>query len=384
MRETTSIVPFNRPLLLGGEIENVKAAVQGGSLGGNGDFTRRCQEFIGQLNGRGKVFLTTSCTSALEMAAMVLDIKPGDEVIVPSYTYVSTINAWLLRGATLVYVDVDPATMNIDHSLIEAAIISKTRVIVAVHYAGVACEMDTIMSLADKYNLFVVEDAAQALTSTYKSRSLGSIGDISCFSFHETKNFTSGGQGGAISINNESLLARAEVIYDNGTNRLQFLRGLVNQYCWEDIGSNFFMSEVQAAYLWGQLELAPIVQKTRHKFWARYASHLQVLADQGQIVFPSTPLGCTHNAHLFFFKLKAQDQRSAFIRYMKANGVVASAHFVPLHSRPIGLESGRFVGEDRFTTIESQRLVRLPLHFNMTVEEQDLVIAATISFFNCH
>lgn len=211
------------------------------------------------------------------------------------------------------------------------------------------------MSLADKYNLFVVEDAAQALTSTYKSRSLGSIGDISCFSFHETKNFTSGGQGGAISINNESLLARAEVIYDNGTNRLQFLRGLVNQYCWEDIGSNFFMSEVQAAYLWGQLELAPIVQKTRydnfsnhgiarlpadkraslrHKFWARYASHLQVLADQGQIVFPSTPLGCTHNAHLFFFKLKAQDQRSAFIRYMKANGVVASAHFVPLHSRP--------------------------------------------------
>ncbi|PVH85382.1 TDP-4-oxo-6-deoxy-D-glucose transaminase [Cadophora sp. DSE1049] len=264
MLETTSMIPFNRPLFLGGEIEHVEAAVRSGSLGGNGEFTRRCQEFIGQLNGRGKVFLTTSCTSALEMAAIVLDIKPGDEVIVPSYTYVSTINAWLLRGATLVYVDIDPATMNIDHTLIEAAITSKTRAVVAVHYAGVACDMDNIMSLAKKHNLFVVEDAAQALTSTYKTHCLGSIGDISCFSFHETKNFTSGGQGGAISINKESLLARAEVVYDNGTNRLQFLRGLVNQYCWEDIGSNFFMSEVQAAYLWGQFEKAPTVQKTRY------------------------------------------------------------------------------------------------------------------------
>ncbi|KAK0115953.1 hypothetical protein ONS95_012995 [Cadophora gregata] len=289
MLDATSLIPFNQPLSLGAEIEHVKAAAGGGCLGGNGDFTCRYSEFIAKLNGRGRVFLTTSCTSALEIAAIVLDVKPGDEVIVPLYTYVSTINAWLLRGATLVYVDVEPATMNIDHKLIEAAITPKTRVIVAVHYAGVACEMDSIMSLADRYNLLVVEDAAQALTATYKSRCLGSIGDISCFSFHETKNFTSGGQGGALSINKESLLARAEIVYDNGTNRMQFLRGLVSRYCWEDIGSNFFMSEVQAAYLWAQFEKAPMVQRIHHEFWSRYEIHLQPLASQGHIVMPSVP-----------------------------------------------------------------------------------------------
>jgi dTDP-4-amino-4,6-dideoxygalactose transaminase len=271
--------------------------------------------------------------------------------------------------------------MNIDHNLIETAITQKTRVIVVVHYAGVSCEMDSIMALAETYNLFVVEDAAQALTSTYKARSLGSIGDISCFSFHETKNFTSGGQGGAISINKESLLARSEVVYDNGTNRWQFLRGLVDHYCWQDIGSNFFMSEVQAAYLWAQLERAEIVQKMRHKFWARYALQLQPLADQGQITFPLIPVGCMHNAHMFFFKLRSADQRTKFINHMKTAGITVSAHFVPLHSRPIGLDSGRFVGEDRFTTAESQRLVRLPLYYNMTLEEQDRVIALSGAFF---
>jgi dTDP-4-amino-4,6-dideoxygalactose transaminase len=376
-------IPFNRPALVGGEIENVLEATQQGGLGGNGEFTQRCQHWIEKRMGGGKTFLTTSCTSALEMAAIVLGIEAGDEVIVPSYTYVSTINAFLLRGATLVYVDVDPATMNINHQLIEGAITPRTKAIVVVHYAGVACEMDGIMSLARnrKKKLFVVEDAAQALTSTYHSRCLGSIGDIGCFSFHETKNFTSGGQGGAISINNQTFVPKAEVVYDNGTNRLQFLRGLVDHYHWEGIGSNFFMSEVQAAYLWAQLEQAPMIQRKRIALWNQYRQKLEPYAKRHLITLPSITISCRHNAHIFFFKLSSIEQRDRFITHMAAVGIVVSAHFVPLHSRPIGLKSGRFVGHDKFTTADSRRLVRLPLHYNMREEEQKLVINKCVTFF---
>lgn len=265
------------------------------------------------------------------MAAILLDIKPGDEVIVPSYTYVSTVNAWLLRGATLVYVDIDPSTMNIDHNLIEVAITERTRAVVVVYYAGVACEMDTVMAIAKCHGLFVVEDAAQAFTSTYKSRRCGAIGQIGCFSFHETKNFTSGGQGGAICINDESLLPRARVVFHNGTNRQQFLEGLANHYAWQDIGSNFFMSEVQASSLWAQLEHAEAIQAKRHKLWTRYALALQPLVDRGHIRRPSVPKDCTHNAHIFFFKLESPAARSRFIHHMREADVVVSAHFVPLH-----------------------------------------------------
>ncbi|EPE24960.1 PLP-dependent transferase [Glarea lozoyensis ATCC 20868] len=374
-------IPFNRPTFIGGEVDNVIDATKRGSLGGNGHYTKKCQQWITQHMGGGRTFLTTSCTSALEMAAILMDIKYGDEVIVPSYTYVSTINAFLLRGATLVYVDVDPGTMNIDHKLIAAAITQKTRAIVVVHYAGVACEMDSITTLARDSGVYIVEDAAQALTSKYHSRSLGSIGDIGCFSFHETKNFTSGGQGGAISINNEELLARAEVVYDNGTNRMQFLRGLVDYYHWEDIGSNFFMSEVQAAYLWAQLDKSSIIQEQRSKLWRRYRKSLRPLAEQRAITLPLIPDDCEHNAHIFFFKCLSAEQRNAFIAHMDLGGVVVCAHFVPLHSRPIGLMSGRFVGQDRFTTADSQCLVRLPLHYSMSVEEQNVVIEKCWTFF---
>ena len=373
-------IPFNRPTLIGGEVTNVLDATQRGNLGGNGEYTKRCEDWLTVTMGHGKTFLTTSCTSSLEMAAIIIDVKEGDEIIVPSYTFVSTINAFLLRGATLVYVDVDPETMNIDHKLIAAAITPKTKAIVVVHYAGVACEMESIMSLARSSGLYVIEDAAQALTSKYHSRSLGSIGDIGCFSFHETKNFTSGGQGGAISINNTSLLKTAEIVYDNGTNRLQFLLGLVDHYHWEGIGSNFFMSEIQAAYLWAQLKQEPIIQGKRSMFWHRYRRFFQPLASQLRITLPSIPENCEHNAHLFFFKMSSQQQRSRFIEFMNLAGIVVSAHFVPLHSRPIGLETGRFVGRDRFTTADSRRLVRLPLHYNMSLEEQNMVMKKSVTF----
>jgi dTDP-4-amino-4,6-dideoxygalactose transaminase len=376
-------IPFNRTAVVGAELANVEEATKRGSLGGNGKFTLKCQHWIEKRMGGGKTFLTTSCTSALEMAAIIIGIEAGDEVIVPSYTYVSTINAFLLRGATLVYVDIDPETMNIDHQLIEAAITSKTRAIVVVHYAGVACEMDRIISLARNRpkKILVVEDAAQALTSTYRSRGLGSIGDIGCFSFHETKNFTSGGQGGAISINNESLIPRAEIVYDNGTNRLQFLRGLVDHYHWEGIGSNFFMSEVQAAYLSAQLDQSSKIQWKRMTLWSQYEQFLKPFAERHLITLPTIPNNCRHNAHIFFFKLSSIEQRTRFIAHMDNAGIVVSAHFVPLHSRPIGLESGRFVGYDKFTTADSRRLVRLPLHYGMSQEEQDIVMDNCVSFF---
>ena len=304
------MIPFNRPPCIGSELSYVEDATRASNLCGNGDFTRRCQGWIEERMGnRSKVFLTTSCTSSLELAALLVDIKPGDEVILPSFTFVSSVNAFVLRGATPVMIDVEPGSMNMDHNQLEAAITSKTRVIVPVHYGGVACDMEAIMTMAKKHSLMVVEDAAPSLTARYQSKALGSIGHIGCFSFHETKNFTSGGQGGAIVINDPNLVSKAEILYDNGTNRRQFFRGEIKEYGWMDVGSNFVMSEIQAAYLWAQLEVADQISARRQQIWARYYAALHPLTKRDAIRLPEHGPGCVHNGHVFFIKLRSKQQR---------------------------------------------------------------------------
>lgn len=310
------MIPFNKPPFIGTELSYVQEAARASNLCGNGDFTKRCQEWIERRMGNNsKVFLTTSCTSSLELAALLIDIRPGDEVILPSFTFVSSVNAFVLRGATPIMIDVEPGSMNIDHNQIEAAITSRTRAIVPVHYGGVACDMDAIMALAKKHNLMVVEDAAPSLTATYQSAALGSIGHIGCFSFHETKNFTSGGQGGAVIINDPDLFSKAEILYDNGTNRRQFFRGEIGEYGWMNIGSNFIMSEIQAAYLWAQLEVADQITARRQQIWARYYAVLHPLAKCDAIHLPKHGPGCVHNAHLFFIKLRTNQQRYVLLSF---------------------------------------------------------------------
>ena len=376
------MISFNKAPIIGSEITYIQAAAETPQLSGNGQFTRRCQEWIEQRMGNGsKVFLTTSCTSSLELAALLIDIKPGDEVILPSFTFVSSVNAFVLRGATPVMIDVEPGAMNIDHRLIEAAITPKTRAIVPVHYGGVACDMDIIMAIAKKHSLRVVEDAAPSLTATYDSKALGTIGHIGCFSFHETKNFTSGGQGGAIVINDKSLVGRAEIMYDNGTNRRQFFRGESKEYGWIDIGSNFVMSEIQAAYLWAQLEVADQITARRQQIWTRYYTALYALAESGTIRLPEACPRGVHNAHMFFIKLRDKQQRGAFAKYMKEADIICSPHYVPLHHRPIFHKLGKFVGEDIYTTTESDRLIRLPLYYDLNEMDQDAVIRGVWSFF---
>ncbi|BDH44096.1 dTDP-4-amino-4,6-dideoxygalactose transaminase [Salmonella enterica subsp. enterica serovar Choleraesuis] len=376
------MIPFNAPPVVGTELDYIQAAMGSGKLCGDGGFTRRCQQWMEQHFGSHRVLLTPSCTASLEMAALLLDIKPGDEVIVPSYTFVSTANAFVLRGARIVFVDIRPDTMNIDETLIEAAITDKTRVIVPVHYAGVACEMDAIMALAAKYQLYVVEDAAQGVMSTYKGRPLGSIGHIGCFSFHETKNYTSGGEGGATLINDPALIERAEIIREKGTNRSQFFRGQVDKYTWRDIGSSYLMADLQAAYLWAQLEAAETINQQRLALWDTYYEALKPLADAGRIELPQVPENCRHNAHMFYLKLRDEADRSAFIAWLKEAEIMAVFHYIPLHSSPAGQSFGEFRGEDRFTTVESERLVRLPLFYNMTPITQRTVIASLLSFFS--
>ncbi|MBD2780760.1 dTDP-4-amino-4,6-dideoxygalactose transaminase [Xenorhabdus szentirmaii] len=375
------MIPFNKPPVVGTELEYMKQAMASGKLCGDGEFTKRCESWMEQHFGCPKVLLTPSCTASLEMAAILLDIKPGDEVIMPSYTFVSTSNAFVLRGATIVFVDIRPDTMNIDENQIEAAITEKTRAIVPVHYAGVACEMDTIMALAEKYNLYVVEDAAQGVMSTYKGRALGTIGHIGCFSFHETKNYSSGGEGGATLINDESMIARAEIIREKGTNRGQFFRGQVDKYTWRDIGSSYLMSDLQAAYLWGQLEMAETINQRRLALWDNYYQALKPLADAGHLILPTVPEGLAHNAHMFYIKLNDMQERGEFSRYMKENDILSVFHYVSLHTSPAGEKCGYFHGEDRFTTRESERLVRLPMFYNITDEEQQTVIARIKEFF---
>ncbi|MGP4132508.1 dTDP-4-amino-4,6-dideoxygalactose transaminase [Pantoea tagorei] len=327
------------------------------------------------------MLLTPSCTASLEMAALLIDLQPGDEVIMPSYTFVSTANAFVLRGATIVFVDIRPDTLNIDESKIEAAITEKTRAIVPVHYAGVACEMDAIMALAAKHQLWVIEDAAQGVMSRYKGRALGTIGHIGCFSFHETKNYTAGGEGGATLINDAALVERAEIIREKGTNRSQFFRGQVDKYTWRDIGSSYLMADLQAAYLWAQLEAAERINQQRLRLWQRYYDALQPLAAQGRIQLPSLPAHCEHNAHMFYIKLRDSDDRQALISWMKEAEILTVFHYIPLHSSPAGERFGRFQGEDRFTTAESERLLRLPLFYNLTDNNQKTVISSLLSFF---
>ena len=376
------MIPFNAPPVVGSELEYMQSAMGSGKLCGDGGFTRRCQQWMEQRFGSAKVLLTPSCTASLEMAALLLDIQPGDEVIMPSYTFVSTANAFVLRGAKIVFVDIRPDTMNIDESRIEAAITEKTRVIVPVHYAGVACEMDTIMALAKQYNLFVVEDAAQGVMSTYKGRALGTIGHIGCFSFHETKNYTAGGEGGATLINDRALIERAEVIREKGTNRSQFFRGQVDKYTWRDIGSSYLMADLQAAYLWAQLEAADRINQQRLSLWQTYFDALSPLARAGRIELPTIPADCSHNAHMFYIKLRDEADRSKLIAFLKEAEILTVFHYIPLHSSPAGEQFGEFHGEDRYTTQESERLLRLPLFYNLAPVNQRTVISTLLSYFN--
>lgn len=375
------MIPFNAPPIVGTEIDFIRSAMGSGKLCGDGDFTQRCQQWLQQRFGSAKVLLTPSCTASLEMAAILLDIRPGDEVIMPSYTFVSTANAFVLRGATIVFVDIRPDTMNMDETLIEAAITRKTRVIVPVHYAGVACEMSAIMALAKKYQLFVVEDAAQGVMATYQGRPLGTIGHIGCFSFHETKNYTAGGEGGATLINDPALIDRAEIIREKGTNRSQFFRGQVDKYTWRDIGSSYLMADIQAAYLWGQLAAADTINQRRLALWRRYRQALAPLAARGRIDVPVITPDCVQNGHMYYLKLRDITDRQAFIRHMKAADILTVFHYIPLHDSPAGQRFGRFHGEDRFTTRESRRLVRLPLFYNLSDDDQSRVIDAINGYF---
>ena len=371
------MIPFNKPPIVGTELDYIQKAMKSGNLCGGGQYTKACEEWFEKKSSAAKVLLTPSCTAALEIAAMLLNIQAGDEVIVPSYTFVSTANAFALRGAKIVFVDIRPDTMNIDESKIEAAITPRSKVIVPVHYAGVACEMDVIMSIAQKHRLFVVEDAAQGVMATYKGKALGSIGHIGCYSFHETKNYSSGGEGGAILINDPSLVERAEIIREKGTDRSRFFRGQVDKYTWRDIGSSYLMSELQAAYLYAQLEQAEKINRMRLAIWQRYFQAFSPFAGD-RIELPR--LSAEHNAHMFYLKFANSTKRADFIAYMKEKGILTVFHYIPLHSSPAGLALGKFAGQDRYTSVESERLVRLPLYYNMTDNEQTVVIDSVIKY----
>lgn len=375
-------ISFNRPPFVGKETEYIKEAVEkNGMICGDGPFTKKCSQWMKERFQTKNVLLTTSCTHALEMAAFLADIQPGDEVIMPSYTFVSTADAFVLRGATCVFVDIRPDTMNIDEKLIEDAITDKTRAIVPVHYAGVGCEMDTIMDIAKRHNLVVVEDAAQGVNAFYKGRALGSIGDYGCFSFHETKNYSMG-EGGAILINRPEQIEDAEIIREKGTDRSRFFRGQVDKYTWVNIGSSFLPSDINAAYLMAQLEMADEINENRLQSWTRYNEGLQDLAQEGVIELPYIPEECTHNAHMFYIKTKDMEERKALISYLKERDIAAVFHYVPLHSAPAGLRFGRFHGEDRYTTKESERLLRLPMYYNLSESDQQKVIDAVHGFYH--
>ncbi len=376
------MIPFNAPPIVGTELEYMQSAMGSGKLCGDGGFTRRCQQWMEHKFGSKKVLLTPSCTASLEMAAILIDIQPGDEVIMPSYTFVSTANAFVLRGATIVFVDIRPDTLNIDETLIEAAITDRTKAIVPVHYAGVSCDMDVIMALADKHGLFVIEDAAQGVMSSWKGKALGTLGHIGCFSFHETKNYTAGGEGGATLINDPRLIERAEIVREKGTNRSQFFRGQVDKYTWRDIGSSYLMADLQAAYLWAQLEAATRINQQRLRLWQNYYAALQPVAASGRITLPSIPPSCQHNAHMFYIKLRDVDDRTALIDWLKEAEILAVFHYIPLHSSPAGQRFGRFSGEDRHTQSESERLLRLPLFYNLSDNNQQTVINSLLSFFS--
>lgn len=373
-------ISFNVPPYIGTEDKYLKQAIDSRKICGDGAFTKKCNSKFEVITGSKKVLMTTSGTSALEMAALLTDIKPGDEVIMPSYTFVSTANAFVLRGATIVFVDIRPDTMNIDETLIEDAITEKTKAIVPVHYGGVSCEMDTICKIAKKHNLVVIEDAAQGVMSSYKGKALGSIGDIGCYSFHETKNYSMG-EGGAILINNEKDVERAEIIREKGTNRTKFFRGQVDKYTWVDVGSSYLQSELNCAYLYGQIKNPEIINNDRLKSWNLYYELLKPLADEGHIELPTIPNGCEHNAHMFYIKTKDLKERTKLIAFLKENFVSAVFHYIPLHSSPAGKQFGRFHGEDKYTTKESERLLRLPLYYGLSWKDLHYVAEKIREFY---
>lgn len=376
------MIPFNKAPYTGTEEKHVLEAIKNRQqLSGDGPYSKKCQAWFERELKTKKALLTPSCTHALEMAAMLIDIAPGDEVIMPSYTFVSTANAFVSRGAKVVFVDVDPETMNIDASLIEKAITSKTKAIVPVHYAGVGCDMDTIMDLASKHGLVVVEDAAQGMNAFYKKKPLGTIGHLGTFSFHETKNYTSGGEGGLLLINDERFKERAEIIREKGTNRSLFFRGMVDKYSWVDIGSSYLPSDLQAAYLWGQLEKVQEIHEDRMRIWNYYREELSTLESEGKIVLPKIPESAEHNAHMFYIKLKDLEERTSFLSFLKEKGILAVFHYVPLHSSLAGKKFARFSGEDNFTTSESERLARLPLYYGLETADLKKIVAAVKAYF---
>lgn len=373
------MISFNVPPVTGKEIIYMQDAISRNKICGDGYYTKLCNKWIENTTGIAKALLTTSCTHATELAAILCDIKPGDEVIMPSYTFVSTADAFVLRGAKVVFVDIRPDTMNIDEKLIENAITDKTVAIVPVHYAGVSCEMDTIMEIAEKYNLKVVEDAAQGVMSKYKGKSLGTIGDYGCYSFHETKNYSMG-EGGAILIRDAKDSDRAEIVREKGTDRSRFLRGQVDKYTWVAAGSSYLPSDLNAAYLYAQLEVAQQVFDDRMNSWNKYNEAFKYLKDKGVIETPFVPEECEHNAHMYYIKLDNIEERTKFINYMKENDILTVFHYIPLHSAPAGREYGVFAGEDKYTTKESERIVRLPLYYNMG-ETVDEVISKVYKYF---
>ena len=376
------MIRFNVPPFTGREMEYVKEAVDNMHMCGDGIFTRKCSEYLEKITGTAKCLLTTSCTHALEMAALLCDFKEGDEVILPSYTFVSTADAFVLRGAKAVFVDIRPDTMNIDENLIEAAVTERTKAVFVVHYAGVACEMDRIMDIARRYDLKVVEDAAQAMMCTYKGKPLGTIGDFGCFSFHETKNFSMG-EGGALLIRDSAYIEKAEILREKGTDRSRYFRGQVDKYRWQDFGSSYLPSDMNAAYLYAQLEMADEINSTRIARWNLYQKLLLPLKEAGLIELPVVPRECVHNGHMFYIKTKDMEERTRLINFMKENDVLSVFHYVPLHSAPAGIKFGRFCGEDKYTTIESERLLRLPMFYQLTEEQVRYIAGKVKEFYGC-
>lgn len=375
------MIDFNVPPFVGEEIKYVKQAIAAKKICGDGEFTKKCNAWVETTTGTPKALLTTSGTHALEMAAFLCEIKAGDEVILPSYTFSSTANAFVNVGAKLVFVDIRPDTMNIDETKIEQAITEKTKVISVVHYAGVACEMDTIMEIAARHHLKVVEDAAQGVMSTYRGKALGAIGDFGCFSFHETKNYSMG-EGGALLIKNPKDVEAAEILREKGTDRSKYYRGQIDKYSWKNYGSSYLPSELNAAYLWAQLQVADSINQNRLESWNRYENGLKELRDAGEIELATIPEGCVHNAHMFWIKTEDIIQRGSLIKFLREKEISAVFHYVPLHSAVAGKKFGRFCGEDVFTTKESDRLLRLPMYYGMETESVDAVIAAIKEFYN--
>ncbi len=374
------MIRFNVPPFTGKEMEYVKQSIDNMHICGDGEFTKKCNAWIEKRTKTAKCLLTTSCTHALEMAALLCDIKEGDEVIMPSYTFVSTADAFVLRGAKVVFVDIRPDTMNIDENLIEDAITEKTKAIAVVHYAGVSCEMDKIMEIAERHHLQVVEDAAQGVMSSYKGKALGTFGDFGCFSFHETKNYSMG-EGGALLIRDKKYIEDAEILREKGTDRSKYYRGQVDKYCWRNYGSSYLPSDMNAAYLYAQLELAERINHVRLERWQQYYDALRPLQENGKIELPFIPENCTHNGHMFYIKCKDIEERTRFIEYMKEQDILTVFHYVPLHSAPAGLKFGRFHGEDRYTTKESERLVRLPMFYDLTAEQVTYITDKVKGFY---